>query len=146
MNDNARRHQAGFGNEFASEAVPGALPVGRNSPQKVPHGLYAELFSGTAFTAPRHANLRSWLYRRQPSVVVGGFEPLAQPFLKTGTRDGVVAPPNPMRWHPVEIPDTPTDFVEGLRTVVVNGDADAQTGMAAHLYLCLLYTSDAADE
>ena len=135
MNDNARRHQAGFGNEFASEAVPGALPVGRNSPQKVAHGLYAELFSGTAFTAPRHANLRSWLYRRQPSVVVGGFEPLAQPFLKTGARDGVAAPPNPMRWQPIAIPDTPTDFVEGLRTVVVNGDADAQTGMAAHLYL-----------
>ncbi|WP_082569025.1 homogentisate 1,2-dioxygenase [Rhizobacter sp. Root1221] len=144
MNDNPRRYQSGFGNEFASEAVPGALPVGRNSPQQVPHGLYAELFSGTAFTAPRHANLRSWLYRRQPSVVVGGFEPFAQPFLKTGARDGVAAPPNPMRWQPIEIPGTPTDFVEGLRTVVVNGDADAQTGMAAHLYLANRSMTDRA--
>lgn len=136
MSDNTpRRYQSGFGNQFASEAVPGALPVGRNSPQRVAHGLYAELLSGSAFTAPRHANLRSWLYRRQPSVVVGGFEPLAQPFLKTGARDGAAAPPNPMRWAPMPVPDAPTDFVEGLRSIIVNGDADAQTGMAAHLYL-----------
>jgi len=135
MIDSTRRYQSGFGNEFSSEAVPGALPVGRNSPQKVAHGLYAELLSGTAFTAPRHANRRTWLYRRQPSVVVGGFEPLAQPFIKTGACDGALAPPNPMRWHPVPIPDVPTDFIDGLRTIIVNGDADAQTGMAAHLYL-----------
>ena len=138
MNHTPRSYQAGFGNTFASEAVPGALPVGRNSPQKVAQGLYAELLSGSAFTAPRHANLRSWLYRRQPSVMVGGYTPLAQPYLKTGAKDGVAAPPDPMRWHPVAIPDAadaPTDFVDGLRSIVVNGDADAQTGIAAHLYL-----------
>ena len=65
--------------------MAGALPVGRNSPQQVAHGLYAELLSGTAFTAPRHGNLRSWLYRRQPSVLVGGYTPHAQAFLKTGS-------------------------------------------------------------
>ena len=135
MNDALLQYQSGFGNQFASEAVPGALPVGRNSPQKVAHGLYAELLSGSAFTAPRHTNLRSWLYRRQPSVVVGGYEPIAQLFLKTGAKDGVVAPPDPMRWHPVAIPDTPADFIDGLRTIIVSGDADAQTGIAAHLYL-----------
>jgi homogentisate 1,2-dioxygenase len=125
----------GFGNHFASEAVAGALPQGRNSPQKAAHGLYAELLSGSAFTAPRALNQRTWMYRRQPSVMLGAFEPLPHAGLKTGAKDGVVAPPDPMRWHPLAIPEEPLDFVDGLRTVVVNGDADAQTGMAAHLYL-----------
>ena len=129
------KYQSGFGNSFASEAVPDALPVGRNSPQQVPHGLYAELLSGSAFTAPRHSNQRSWLYRRQPSVVVGGYTALAHAGWKTGSASGVATPPNPMRWNPVPIPDEPTDFIDGLRTIVVNGDPDAQTGMAAHLYL-----------
>ena len=70
----------GFGNQFATEAVPGTLPVGRNSPQRVAHGLYAELLSGSAFTAPRAENRRTWMYRRQPSVVVDGYEALALPF------------------------------------------------------------------
>ena len=135
MNHATRLYQSGFGNSFASEAVPGALPVGRNSPQQPPHGLYAELLSGSAFTAPRHSNLRSWLYRRQPSVLVGGYQPYAQPALKTGARDGVAAPPDPMRWQPSPMPDAPTDFIDGLRSMVVNGDADAQTGVAAHIYL-----------
>ena len=128
-------YQSGFGNQFASEAVPGALPQGRNSPQRVAHGLYAELLSGTAFTAPRHTNLRTWLYRRQPSVMLGGHEAYAQPWLKTGAAGGVAAPPDPMRWHPVPVPEAPCDFVDGLRTIVANGDADAQIGIAAHLYL-----------
>ena len=135
MSHSTRLYQSGFGNSFASEAVPGALPVGRNSPQQPPHGLYAELLSGSAFTAPRHSNLRSWLYRRQPSVLVGGYQPYAQPALKTGARDGVAAPPDPMRWQPSPMPDAPTDFIDGLRSMVVNGDADAQTGVAAHIYL-----------
>jgi homogentisate 1,2-dioxygenase len=135
MTDPRLVYQSGFGNSFASEAVAGALPVGRNSPQQVAHGLYAELLSGSAFTAPRHSNLRSWLYRRQPSVVVGGYAPLAHAFLKTGAKDGVAAAPDPMRWNPVAIPETPLDFIDGLRSIVVNGDADAQTGVGVHLYL-----------
>jgi homogentisate 1,2-dioxygenase len=135
MTDTPLRYQSGFGNSFASEALAGALPVGRNSPQQVAHGLYAELLSGSAFTAPRHNNLRSWLYRRQPSVVVGGYEALAHPHLKTGAKDGVAAPPDPMRWHPVPIPETPLDFIDGLCSIVLNGDADAQTGIGVHLYL-----------
>lgn len=130
-----RRYQSGFGNQFASEAVPGALPQGRNSPQRAPHGLYAELISGSAFTAPRHLNQRSWVYRRQPSVVAGAHGPYEQPFLKSGAAEGVALPPDPLRWGPIAIPAAPTDFVDGLRTVVVNGDPEAQTGMAAHLYL-----------
>jgi homogentisate 1,2-dioxygenase len=128
-------YQSGFGNQFSTEALPGALPVGRNSPQRAPHGLYAELISGSAFTAPRAENQRSWVYRRQPSVVVGTFTPLAQPWLKTGARDGIDTPPNPLRWHPIEVPTEGADFIEGLRTIAVNGDPEAQCGMAAHLAL-----------
>ncbi len=62
-------YQSGFANEFATEALPGALPQGRNSPQRVAYGLYAEQLSGTAFTAPRSHNRRSWLYRIRPAAV-----------------------------------------------------------------------------
>ncbi len=82
--DGERRYQSGFGNEYATEAVAGALPQGRNSPQRAPFDLYPELISGTAFTAPRHENRRSWLYRRQPSVVSGRYQPYAQPHWQTG--------------------------------------------------------------
>ncbi len=132
------RYQSGFANQFESQAVPGALPVGRNSPQRAPLGLYTELLSGSAFTAPRADNRRSWLYRRQPSVVSGACSALPHAFWKTGAAEGEHAPPDPLRWHPLAVPDaaeTPLDFIDGLRTVVVNGDADAQTGMAAHLVL-----------
>ena len=131
----ALNYQAGFGNQHVTEAVAGSLPVGRNSPQQVAHGLYAELLSGAAFTAPRAENLRTWMYRRQPSVVVGSYQPLSHAFLKTGAAEGHAAPPDPLRWAPTAIPEARTDFVAGLRTLVVNGDPDAQLGMAAHLYL-----------
>jgi len=129
---------SGFGNHFQSEAVPGALPIGRNSPQRAPMGLYTELLSGSAFTAPRAENRRTWLYRRQPSVLTGAYQPLPQPFWKTGAAQGEHAPPDPMRWHPVAVPDAsdePLDFISGLRTVLVNGDADAQVGIGVHLVL-----------
>jgi homogentisate 1,2-dioxygenase len=129
---------SGFGNHHQSEAVPGSLPIGQNSPQQVAHGLYAELFSGAAFTAPRASNLRTWLYRRQPSVVVGSYSPLSQPFWKTGLFQGEASPPNPIRWNPVAVPseaEHPMDFIDGLHTLVVNGDAHMQTGIAAHVVL-----------
>ncbi len=126
---------SGFGNHFQSEAVPGALPIGRNSPQRPPLGLYAELLSGSAFTAPRAENRRTWLYRRQPSVVAGAYEPLPHAYWKTGAAEGEHPPPNPLRWHPVEVPAEPADFIDGLRTVAVNGDADAQSGIGIHLVL-----------
>jgi homogentisate 1,2-dioxygenase len=127
----------GFGGYFESEAVPGALPQGRNSPQRAPLGLFAELISGSAFTAPRADNRRTWMYRRQPSVVVGGYAPYAQPLWTSGAASGVVVPPNPMRWHPFALPganDAATDFVDGLRTVAANGDVDALSGVAACVY------------
>jgi homogentisate 1,2-dioxygenase len=129
----------GFGNQFASEAVPGALPQGRNSPQRVAHGLVAELVSGSAFTAPRADNRRSWLYRRQPSVVTGPYRPYAQPLWTTGAAGGLATPPDPLRWNPFPLPnlptDAPTDFIDGLRTVAACGDADAQVGIGALVYL-----------
>ncbi len=128
-------YQSGFGNQFATEAHPGSLPQGQNSPQRVAHGLYAELLSGAAFTAPRVDNRRTWMYRRQPSVVVGGYAPLAHELLKTGAAEGEVAPPDPLRWAPPEMPEKAGDFIDGLRTLCLNGDPDAQNGMAAHLYL-----------
>ncbi|MFO1327798.1 MAG: homogentisate 1,2-dioxygenase [Rubrivivax sp.] len=133
------RYQSGFGNHFATEAVPGTLPVGRNSPQKVAHGLYAELLSGSAFTAPRADNRRTWMYRRQPSVVVGGsaWEPLAHATWMTGAAMGTHTPPEALRWHPVPVPaGREVDFIDGVHTVAVNGDADAHLGVSVHLVLC----------
>ena len=135
MNPPRLRYLSGFGNEFVSEAVPGALPQGRNSPQRAPHNLYTELLSGTAFTAPRAENRRTWLYRRQPSVMTGAYQTYAQPLWTTGAAGGKAGPPDPLRWSPFDIPDAPLDFVDGLRTLVANGNADAQTGMAAHVYV-----------
>src|ERR1043165_742345 len=97
---NAPRYQSGFGNQFETEAIPGALPRGRNSPQRAPMDLYPELLSGSAFTAPRVENRRTWLYRRQPSVVPGAFHAYEQPFWTSGAAGGVAAPPHPLRRHP----------------------------------------------
>ncbi len=134
MSESELRYQSGFGNEFASEAAPGALPQGRNSPQQAPRGLYAELLSGTAFTAPRGVNRRTWMYRRQPSVVSGAYVPYAQPLWTSGAGGGIDMPPDPLRWNPFPIPDAPLDFVDGIRTLVANGDVQAQAGMAALIY------------
>ncbi|MBO9688158.1 MAG: homogentisate 1,2-dioxygenase [Mitsuaria chitosanitabida] len=132
----ALRYQSGFGNQFETEAVPGALPQGRNSPQRAPMDLYPELLSGSAFTAPRVENRRTWLYRRQPSVVTGAFHAYEQPYWTSGAAGGVAAPPDPLRWHPFPMADEsrPVDFVDSLKTLVSNGDPDAQTGMASLVY------------
>lgn len=129
-------YMSGFGNEFATEAIAGALPVGRNSPQKVAHGLYAEQLSGTAFTAPRGANRRSWLYRIRPAAMHGAFEPFAQPRFHNDFGDGPVSP-DQLRWDPLPLPQgegTGVDFVEGLYTMAGNGSPAAQHGVGIHLY------------
>jgi homogentisate 1,2-dioxygenase len=126
-------YQSGFGNEFASEALSGALPVGRNSPQRCPYGLYAEQLSGTAFTVPRGANRRTWLYRIRPATMHGPFQPLAAGLL-TNDYGEVPAPPDQLRWNPLPLPDAPTDFVQGLVTLAGNGDPHAQSGCGIHLY------------
>lgn len=130
-----RRYLAGFGNEHQSEALAGALPVGRFSPQKVPHGLYAEKLTGTAFTTPRHANRRTWLYRIRPSVTQGEFRPIDPGLIRTGPVTEARARPNQMRWSPFPLPHDPTDFVDGLVTLAANGDAAVQIGLGIHVYL-----------
>ena len=126
---------AGFGNHFATEAIPGALPVGRNSPQHVPFGLYAEQFSGTAFTAPRAENRRSWLYRLRPSSQHAPFVPYdGAGLLRSGPFDEMPPTPNRLRWNPLPLPSQPTDFVDGLVTLAGNGDAKVAAGIAIHLY------------
>jgi len=123
----------GFGGHFESEAVPGALPKGRNSPQRPAYGLYAEQLSGTAFTAPRHENRRSWLYRMRPTADHRPFERYEGASLfAPGTVDEPVAP-NRLRWDPPELP-AGTDFVDGLVTMMANRDPASLEGVAIHLY------------
>jgi len=129
----ALRYQSGFGNEFATEALAGALPVGQNSPQRAAFGLYAEQWSGTAFTAPRAANRRTWLYRIRPSAMHEPFRELAGGAIESRF-DEVPTPPNQLRWDPLPMPTTPTDFVDALVTMAGNGDPAAMTGCAIHLY------------
>jgi homogentisate 1,2-dioxygenase len=128
-------YQSGFGNEFASEALPGALPVGQNSPQRVAYGLYAEQLSGTPFTAPRVANRRSWLYRIRPSVVCDPCTQSETTNLLRGTPfDEVPTPPTQLRWNALPMPEQPADFIDGLVTFCGNGNLEAQSGIAVHLY------------
>ncbi|MBY0339072.1 MAG: homogentisate 1,2-dioxygenase [Acetobacteraceae bacterium] len=132
------RYMSGFGNGFETEALPGALPVGRNSPQRCAYGLYAEQLSGSPFTAPRASNERSWLYRIRPTIAHwGAMRPLA-PGLWRGAPSGEGAdlPPAPMRWAPVPVPEAHATFIEGIHTVTTAGDAGAMAGMAASLWLC----------
>ena len=126
-------YQSGFGNEFATEALPGALPRGRNSPQKVAYGLYAEQFSGTAFTAPRDDNLRTWCYRIRPSAKHMPFTQISNGLLRGAPFDEAPPSPNQMRWDPLPIPAEPLDFIEGLTTLMGAGDGST-TGLAIHLY------------
>lgn len=127
------KYQTGFGNEFATEAVEGALPVGRNSPQKAPLGLYAEQLSGTAFTAPRDRNKRTWTYRIRPSVTHKPFERRENGGWQSRF-DEIDVTPNQLRWDPLPVPTEPTDFVDGVTTIAGNGDVFAQHGMAVHIY------------
>ena len=128
-------YQSGFGNEFATESREGALPRGQNSPQKSPFGLYTEQVSGSAFTAPRDRNRRTWMYRIRPSVVHEPFQPYSgNTLLRSGPFNELPTPPNQMRWNPVPLPGIPVDFIDGLITLGGNGDPSMQEGMATHVY------------
>ena len=136
MTHSSLTYLTGFGNEFSTEALVGALPIGRNSPQKCPYGLYAEQLTGSAFTALRGDNKRSWLYRIRPSAMHEPFKQighgkLVSDFALTPT------PPNQLRWNPLPLPDAtaePADFIQSLRTYAGNGDPHAQSGCGIHLY------------
>ncbi len=124
----------GFGNHVSTEAVPGALPVGRNSPQKPAFGLYAEQLSGTAFTAPRHENRRSWLYRLRPTAEHPPYRRYERARLFAPGTIGDPLPPNRLRWDPIAPPPPGTDLVDGMTTMLANRDPADLEGVAVHVY------------
>ena len=129
------QYQSGFGNEFATEAIKGALPVGQNSPQKPALGLYAEQLSGSAFTAPRTHNQRTWFYRIRPSVMHKPYTPYTQPNIKSTPFGNTPATPSQLRWDPLEYPAGKVDIIDGMLTMAGNGDTASWAGMAAHRYV-----------
>ena len=136
MADDEFRYFSGFGNEFATEAVEGSLPAGRNSPQRAPLGLYAEQISGTAFTQPRGVNRRTWTYRILPSAKHPAFRRISNGALRGTPFDEIEPEPNRLRWDPLPLPKEggPADFIDGLFTMCGNGDIRARSGIAVHLY------------
>jgi homogentisate 1,2-dioxygenase len=126
----------GFGNDFETEALEGALPQGRNSPQRCAYGLYAEQLSGSPFTAPRGTNERSWLYRMRPSVRhVSQFRPETVPLWRSAPEPWAAdVSVGPLRWDPAPIPDEALTWVGGMRSMTTAGDVHGQTGMAVHVY------------
>ena len=138
-------YMPGFGNDFETEALPGALPQGQNSPQRCAYGLYAEQLSGTPFTAPQGENERTWCYRIRPSVKhTSRFTPVDLPYWRTAPHvvDDVISL-GQYRWDPIPLGDEPTTFLSGMRTMTTAGDVNTQVGMAAHVYLA---TEDMVDE
>lgn len=132
----AAEYLSGFGNEFASEAEPGALPVGQNNPQQPPLGLYTEQLSGTAFTVPNQRNRRTWFYRIRPSVRhAWRFTEVDRHFIRSAPNRESDPPIGQLRWDPPPFPDEEATFLSGLRTIATNGDAHTQVGMAAHIYM-----------
>jgi homogentisate 1,2-dioxygenase len=127
-------YMTGFGNEFATEAIAGALPQGQNSPKQAPLGLYGEQLSGTPFTAPRTHNRRSWLYRIRPSAMHRAYRRIDDGLIRSAPFTEAGPSPNRLRWDPLPLPSAPTDFIAGLVTICGNGDAAANAGMAVHIY------------
>jgi homogentisate 1,2-dioxygenase len=134
MKEHALRYLTGFGNEHATEAVSGALPVDQNAPQRPPLGLYTEQISGTPFTARRAENRRTWLYRIRPSAMHPPFRQIDKGLLCSAPIDEAAPPPNRFRWNPLPFREAPTDFVDGLVTMGVNGAVAARYGVAIHIY------------
>ena len=130
----ALRYMTGFGGHFETQAVEGALPKGRNSPQRPAYGLYAEQLSGSPFTAPRHENRRAWLYRLRPTADHRPFERYeGAPLFAPGTVDEPL-PPNRLRWDPPADLPAGKDFVDGMVTMLANRDPSDLEGVAVHLY------------
>ena len=134
MSVDALRYQIGFGNDFATEALAGALPIGQSNPRKTPFGLYTEEINGTPFTAPRAQSRRTWTYRIRPSAVHKPFKPIDAGHLRSAPFNEAPPTPNQMRWRPLPIPKARTDFLQGLITFGGNGDPALQVGAAMHMY------------
>jgi homogentisate 1,2-dioxygenase len=128
------QYMTGFGAHFETEAVPGALPKGRNSPQRPPFGLYAEQLSGSSFTSPRHENRRSWLYRMRPTADHRPYAPYQGAPLFSPAASGEPLAPNRLRWDPPQDLPAGADFVDGVVTMLVNRHPADLEGVAVHLY------------
>jgi homogentisate 1,2-dioxygenase len=131
--DGQRNYLSGFGNYFASEAIPNTLPQDQNSPQRVTHDLYAEQLSGSAFTMPRHQNLHSWLYRILPSVKQKDFTRRSFPELEQPLIDDDHFSPEPLRWSAFPYPDNQKDWLEGLTHFASNSGIN-EGGASIYLY------------
>jgi len=130
----ALRYMTGFGGHFETEAVEGALPKGRNSPQRPAFGLYTEQLSGSGFTSPRHENRRSWLYRMRPTADHRPFVAYeGAPLFAPGTVKEPLAP-NRLRWDPPKDLPESADFVDGMVTMLANREPSDLEGVAVHLY------------
>ena len=130
-------YMTGFGNEHSTEAIPGALPIGQNSPQQPPFGLYSELLSGTAFTAPRSQNRRTWFYRIRPSVKSRlATQPIDSGHVCTAPDQTGQPAVTALRWNPPDFSNEKREFLAGWKTMATSGSAMLQRGMAAHIYTC----------
>lgn len=119
------------------------MPLGQNSPQKVRFGLYAEQVTATAFVAPRHLNMRTWLYRLRPAVAHQGFSSsfagAIQPELESDfspSNPKVHVSPTQLAWKPFDLPnkDQSVTFIQGLKTIAGNGEPTQKSGLAIHIY------------
>ncbi|MBV9561331.1 MAG: homogentisate 1,2-dioxygenase, partial [Bradyrhizobium sp.] len=129
-------YMSGFRNSFETESLPGALPMGRNSPQRCAYGLYAEQLSGSPFTAPRGSNERSWLYRIRPSVRHSGrFAEVDAGLWRSAPCHEYDLPIGQLRWDPTPVPQAEMTFLQGVQTMTTAGDVNTQAGMAAHVVL-----------
>ncbi len=126
-------YMTGFGGHFESEAAEGALPKGRNAPQRPAFGLYTEQLSGSSFTSPRHENRRSWLYRMRPTADHRPFVAYPGTTLFAAAPSGKPLAPNRLRWDPPQLPEG-TDFVDGLATMLHAREAEDLEGCAVHFY------------
>lgn len=131
--DTPLSYQIGMHGYWQSEALPNSLPIGQNTPQKPAHGLYAEQLSGSAFTRPRHQNIKSWLYRISPFVKHQRFVK-KNGFQLNISPESLISTPEQIRWDPISTPTEPKDFLAGCQTFVMNGDPMQQDGAAVHLY------------
>ena len=136
-------YQTGFGNTLESECLPNALPKGRNNPRRVPYDAYAEQISGTAFTAPRRENRRTWLYRKQPSVVIGDAETGPPVFFGGCSPQDCRPVADALRWNPLPVTEDSTiDFVDGMKLMCASGDTSIKSGLAIYMYTCRASMTD----
>lgn len=131
----SEKYLTGFGNYHESEAVSGILPIGRNSPQKIANGIYAEQINGSAFTMARESNLRSWFYRTMPSIATSNYEDFSLTNFQTPPFVKDVVTPEQVRWFPNS--DTNSgqkNFLESIITYAGHGNIESCAGGSAHLY------------